>query len=319
MVVEKNGLIAPYGGELVNLLTPRRKLVERTAFANGLPYVQVSARTVCDLELLAVGAFSPLRGFMNHRDYHSVLDTMRLADGTLFPMPITLPIDPANGDIKPGMDIALRDSRNNILAIQTVEEMYEWNLEEAAVKVFGKYDARHPIVAEMHRWGKVNLAGRLEVLQLPPRLDFAELRRTPAETRAALENYGHQNVVAFQTRNPLHRVHEALTKRAAANIDGVLLLHPVVGMTQPGDVDHYTPRAGLQDIDRQLLRGKPQPAFASAVGDAHGRPARSGLACDHPTQLWRQPSHRRPATTPARVPILTEIPFTVPTTRKIWC
>ncbi len=240
MIVEKTGLIAPYGGELVNLLTPRQELVEKTAYANGLPYVQVSARTVCDLELLAVGAFSPLRGFMNHMDYHSVLDTMRLADGTLFPMPITLPIDPANGGIKPGMDIALRDSRNNILAIQTVEEMYEWNLEETAIKVFGKYDARHPIVAEMHRWGRVNLAGRLEVLQLPPRLDFAELRRTPAETRTVLESYGHQNVVAFQTRNPLHRVHEALTKRAAANIDGVLLLHPVVGMTQPGDVDHFT-------------------------------------------------------------------------------
>ena len=239
MIVEKTRLIEPYGGELVNLLVPRAELVEKTAYANSLPYVQVSARVVCDLELLTIGAFSPLRGFMNQADFQSVLDTMRLADGALFPIPITLPIElPA--EVELGGEIALRDSKNNILAIQTVEEIYQWDLEETAIKVFGKYDACHPIIAEMHRWGKVNVAGRLEVLRLPPHLDFAELRRTPAETRAVLETYGHANVVAFQTRNPLHRVHEALTKRAAANVDGVLLLHPVVGMTQPGDVDHYT-------------------------------------------------------------------------------
>ena len=239
MIVEKTRLIEPYGGELVNLLVPRRELVEKTTYAISLPYVQVSSRVVCDLELLTIGAFSPLRGFMNQADFQSVLDNMRLSDGTLFPMPITLPIEAA-ADVKLGDEIALRDSKNNILAIQTVEELYEWDLQETATKVFGRYDARHPIIAEMHRWGKVNVAGPLEVLQLPPHLDFAELRRTPAETRAVLETYGHANVVAFQTRNPLHRVHEALTKRAAANVDGVLLLHPVVGMTQPGDVDHYT-------------------------------------------------------------------------------
>ncbi len=239
MILEKARLIRPYGGELVDLLAPRANLLERAAYANTLPYVQVSARVVCDLELLAVGAFSPLRGFMGSADYRSVLDAMRLADGTLFPIPITLPVDPGS-DIEIGRDIALRDSRNNILAIQTIEEVYAWDLEETACKVFGKFDTRHPIIAEMHRWGKMNIAGPLEVLRLPPHLDFIELRRTPAATRAVLESYGRENVVAFQTRNPLHRVHEALTKRAAADVDGVLLLHPVVGMTQPGDVDHYT-------------------------------------------------------------------------------
>ncbi|MCY3780639.1 MAG: bifunctional sulfate adenylyltransferase/adenylylsulfate kinase [Chloroflexi bacterium] len=239
MIIEKARLIRPYGGELVDLLTPREELVKKANYANSLPYVQVSPRVVCDLELLAVGAFSPLRGFMSAADYQSVLETMRLADGALFPIPITLPLEPGP-DIAAGREIALRDNRNNILAIQTIEEVYEWDLEEMAKKVFGKYDTRHPIIAEMHRWGKVNIAGPLEVLQLPPHLDFAELRRTPAATREVLESYGHDNVVAFQTRNPLHRVHEALTKRAATNIDGVLLLHPVVGMTQPGDVDHYT-------------------------------------------------------------------------------
>lgn len=239
MIAEKTRLIEPYGGELVDLLVPRKQLVEQTAYARTLPYVQISPRVECDLELLAVGAFSPLTGFMNHADFQSVLDTMRLADGRLFPIPITLPIDPG-ADMELGVDIALRDRKNNLLAIMTIEEIYQWDLEEVAAKVFGKYDTRHPIIAEMHRWGKTNVAGPLRVLRLPPHLDFAELRRTPAETRAVLSGYGHPNVVAFQTRNPLHRVHEALTKRAAANIDGVLLLHPVVGMTQPGDVDHYT-------------------------------------------------------------------------------
>ena len=239
MVIEKAKLISPYGGQLVNLLVSSDQLDEKVAYARSLPSIQISSRVECDLELLAVGAFSPLRGFMNQADFQSVLDTMRLSDGRLFPMPIALPIDPTD-DIKPGMDIALRDSKNNLLAIQSAEEIYEWDLEEMAVKAFGKFDTRHPIVAEMHRWGKLNVAGKLEVLQLPPHLDFADLRRTPAETRAVLESYGHDSVVAFQTRNPLHRVHEALTKRATASVDGVLLLHPVVGMTQPGDVDHYT-------------------------------------------------------------------------------
>ena len=239
MAVEKAKLISPYGGRLVNLLVPPDQLDEKLAYARSLPSIQISPRAECDLELLAVGAFSPLRGFMNQANFQSVLDSMRLTDGRLFPMPITLPIDPTD-EIRLGMDIALRDSKNNLLAIQTAAEMYEWDLEEVAVKAFGKFDTRHPIVAEMHRWGRVNIAGRLEALQLPPHLDFADLRRTPTETRAILEGYGHDNVVAFQTRNPLHRVHEALTKRATARIDGVLLLHPVVGMTQPGDVDHYT-------------------------------------------------------------------------------
>lgn len=239
MIVEKARLIAPYCGQLVNLLVPREQLREQAAYANSLPSIQISPRVECDLELLAVGAFSPLNRFMNQAEYQSVLDTMRLPDGTLFPMPITLPID-MGAEIKLGADLALRDRKNVILAIMTVEEIYQWDLAETAAKVFGKNDSRHPIIAEMHRWGKANISGKLKVLRLPQHLDFAELRRTPAETRALLESYGHDNVVAFQTRNPLHRVHEALTKRATSNVDGVLLLHPVVGMTQPGDVDHYT-------------------------------------------------------------------------------
>jgi sulfate adenylyltransferase len=164
---------------------------------------------------------------------------MRLGDGYIFPIPVTLPVerDPA---LQLDQDIALRNAKNELLAVMTVEEIYQWDRDEEAQKVFGTLDLRHPLVAEMHKWGPLSVSGRLQVLQLPRHYDFQHLRLTPAQTRARLEGLGHPNVVAFQTRNPLHRVHEELTKRAAEEVDGTLLLHPVVGMTKPGDVDHYT-------------------------------------------------------------------------------
>lgn len=232
-------LIEPYGGKLVNLLVPRSALVELTTYANRLPSIRLTDRQVCDLELLAVGAFSPLDRFMGQRDFQCVLDEMRLENGCLFPIPVTLSVTDTAG-IKLGQEVALRDPQNELLAVMTVEEMYEWDLAETAVKVYGSEDVRHPLVAEMHRWGNINLSGRLRVLQLPRHYDFKDLRLTPAETRARLAQFGHQNVVAFQTRNPMHRVHEELTKRAIAETDGVLLLHPVIGMTKPGDVDYFT-------------------------------------------------------------------------------
>jgi len=234
-----NSLIAPYGGSLVNLLVSSEEMAEVKAHASTLPSLQVSERVVCDLELMASGAFSPLDRFMGVEDYQSVLDTMRLRSGYLFPIPVVLPVEPGP-DIQLGKDIALRNSKNELLAVMTIEELYPWDRSETAMKVFGSTDLRHPLVAEMHRWGPVNLSGRLRVLQMPSHHDFTELRLTPAETRKRLELFGHDNVVAFQTRNPLHRVHEELTKRAAQAIDGVLLLHPVVGLTKPGDVDHFT-------------------------------------------------------------------------------
>jgi sulfate adenylyltransferase len=176
---------------------------------------------------------------MGQEDFRRVLDDMRLANGSLFPIPITLCAD-LRAPVAVNRPIALRDPRNEILAVLTVEEIYDWDLEETACKVFGTVDARHPLVAEMHRWGRLCISGPMRVVQLPRRLDFREMRLTPAQTRAALAARGCRNVVAFQTRNPLHRVHEELTKRAAADVGGVLLLHPAVGMTKPGDVDHYT-------------------------------------------------------------------------------
>ena len=254
-------LIPPYGGKLVDLVVPAPEAAELKEYAKRLISIRISERAVCDLELLATGAFSPLDRFMSQADHQSVLDTMRLTDGHIFPLPVTLPIDDEErARIKVGDEIALRDLQNELLAIMTVAEIYAWDLAEVAEKAFGTQDLRHPLVAEMHRWGKVNISGPLRVLQLPRHYDFKNIRLTPAETRVRLETFGHANVVAFQTRNPLHRVHEELTKRAAQEKDGVLLLHPVVGLTKPGDVDHFTRvrtykalAARYYDPDRILL------------------------------------------------------------------
>ena len=232
-------LIAPYGDRLVHLLVPTEARDELKARASHLSSVQLSERAVCDLELLATGAFSPLDRFMGQQDYARVLGESRLANDYLFPIPVVLPVGP-DPALHLDCDVALRNAKNELLAVMTIEEIYEWELAEAAQQVFGTQDLRHPLVAEMHRWGRLCLSGRLQVLQLAEHYDFQELRFTPVQTRARLASFGYRNVVAFQTRNPLHRVHEELTKRAAKEVDGVLLLHPVVGLTKPGDVDHYT-------------------------------------------------------------------------------
>ncbi len=237
--MNKDKLVAPYGGDLINLIEPAETQDELKAYASSLPSIQITSRTENDLELLATGGFSPLDCFMGEDSHKRVLDEMRLTDESIFPIPITLPVT-RDDPIELGKDIALRNSKNELLAVMTVEEAYPWDRDEVARKVFGTTDLRHPLVAEMHRWGDVNISGKLRVLQLPKHFDFKDLRLTPAETREALGSIGRENVVAFQTRNPLHRVHEELTKRAIEKVDGVLLLHPVVGMTKPGDVDHFT-------------------------------------------------------------------------------
>jgi sulfate adenylyltransferase len=229
-------LIPPGGGSLVDLLDPSEDLFRH---AGTLPSLQISDRAICDLELLATGAFSPLDRFMGRADYERVLAEMRLANGALFPIPITLPVA-RNAGLRLDSDVALRNSRNELLAILTVEELWEWDRQELAERVFRTTSRAHPLVAEMDSWGDLNVSGKLRVLRVPSPPDFAELRRTPAEVRRLLEERGRANVVAFQTRNPMHRAHEELTRRASESVDGVLLLHPVVGMTKPGDVDHYT-------------------------------------------------------------------------------
>jgi sulfate adenylyltransferase len=232
-------LITPYQGKLVNLLVDREEHDELAQRANKLPSLQLSARSLCDLELLSIGAFSPLDRFMGKADYTGVCGEMRLANGDLFPIPITLPVEDRR-TIRQGSEITLRSPNNDLLAIMTVEEWFEWDPAEEAKLVLGTTDVRHPLVAEMAAWGRTYISGPLKVLNLPKHYDFAELRRTPREVREALQALAASNVIAFQTRNPIHRAHEELTKRAAARVGGILLIHPVVGMTKPGDVDHYT-------------------------------------------------------------------------------
>jgi sulfate adenylyltransferase len=236
---EHDSLVSPYGGQLVDLLVAPEQLDELHRYAGRLPSIQISPRSECDLEMLAVGAFSPLSRFMGQQDYQRVLDEMRLSSGHLFPIPVTLPVQPGP-EIRLGQEVALRNAKNELLALLLIEEIYPWDRAEAELKVFGTSDVRHPLVAEMHRWGPLNVSGRLRVMQLPKHYDFQELRLSPAQTRTRLDGFGYPNVVAFQTRNPLHRVHEELTKRATEEAGGVLLLHPVVGLTRPGDVDHFT-------------------------------------------------------------------------------
>ena len=237
--LDVTALIEPYGGSLVDLRVPADCREELKAEASRLPSIKLSQWSVCDLELLATGAFSPLDRFMGRADYSSVRDEMRLADGRLFPLPVTLPVEPGS-DIRLDRKVALRDAKFDLLAVLTIEEIYEWDPAELAQKALGTEDLRHPLVSRMHQWGPLNISGSLEVLQLPTHYDIRDLRLTPAQARERLAAFGDKDVVAFQTRNPLHRVHEEMTLRAIAGVDGALLLHPVVGMTRPGDVDHHT-------------------------------------------------------------------------------
>ncbi len=235
-----NGILtSPYGGKLVNLTASAEEREALMAEANQYPMFQITDRNLCDLELLATGAFSPLDRFMGQADYQRVLTEMRLAEGTLFPIPITLTI---NKEDLPTRDewITLCDARNYIVAIMRLEEVFRWDPTREARLVLGTTDHRHPLVSEMERWGDLCISGQLRVINLPKYYDFVDLRRTPGQVRALLAKMGHEKVVAFQTRNPMHRIHEELTKRAAAQVVGSLLIHPVVGLTKPGDVDHFT-------------------------------------------------------------------------------
>jgi sulfate adenylyltransferase len=238
--MSKAKLISPYGGnKLVNLVLAGKERDELLARASKLPSIKITMRNLCDLELIATGGFSPLDRFMGKADYERVLHEMRLSDGVLFPLPITLTADPKELPTV-GEELVLRNANNDVIAVMTLDEVYHWDAETEAALAYGSTDSKHPMISEMARWNKVCISGPMKVVNLPKYYDFVELRRTPAQVREILEGMGHDNVVAFQTRNPLHRIHEELTKRAAAQVGGSLIIHPVVGMTKPGDVDHYT-------------------------------------------------------------------------------
>jgi sulfate adenylyltransferase len=232
-------LNSPFGRKLVDLIVGEGRAAEMKATAKDLGSLTLEERPLCDLELLAVGGFSPLRTFMKKADYERVVGESRLSDGTLWPLPIVLPVEPGDG-VAEGKPVALRDVYGNLLAFLHVEEIYRYDKDNEARNAYGSVDAKHPSVAYLNRLPGHYASGRLEVIRVPPHYDFVSLRRTPAELRERFQSLGWSKIVAFQTRNPLHRAHEELTKRAARQIGGGLLIHPVVGATKPGDVDHFT-------------------------------------------------------------------------------
>ncbi|MEJ6709928.1 MAG: sulfate adenylyltransferase, partial [Amylibacter sp.] len=210
--------------------------------AAELPFWDLTARQVCDLELLMNGGFNPLKGFLTEADYNSVVDTMRLADGSLWPMPINLDVsEDFAASIAPGQDIALRDPEGVILAMMSIIDSWVPKKSHEAEMVFGADDDAHPAVNYLHNTaGKVYLGGPVIGIQQPVHYDFRGRRDTPNELRTYFRKMGWRKVVAFQTRNPLHRAHQELTFRAAKEAQANLLIHPVVGMGKPGDIDHFT-------------------------------------------------------------------------------
>jgi sulfate adenylyltransferase len=235
-------LITPHGGQLTDLRVGAERAAELRSAARDWPSWTLTPRQLCDFELLATGGFSPLAGFLPSPDYASVCESMRLEDGTLWPIPITLDVD---AELASGLDhgdvLALRDPEGVLLGVVAVADVYQPDRAAEAQQVYGTTDPAHPgvagLLADADRW---YVGGRVEAVELPSHYDFRSLRHAPAELRAAFAERGWRRIVAFQTRNPMHRAHQELTLRAAAEADANLLVHPVVGMTKPGDVDHYT-------------------------------------------------------------------------------
>jgi sulfate adenylyltransferase len=243
-------LIAPHGGSLVNLIVDDDRAAQLKAASADWPSWDLTPRQACDLELLLNGGFSPLRTFLGQADYDSVCTQMRLVDGTLWPMPICLDVtEEFAASIPPGTSVALRDAEGVMLAVLHVEEIYRPDREAEAQAVFGTTNPEHPGVGHLlNRSNPCYVSGRLEGMQLPHHYDFRPLRLTPAELRHEFHRLGWTRIVAFQTRNPMHRAHQELTLRAAKEVEANLLIHPVVGLTKPGDVDHYTRTRAYQAL-----------------------------------------------------------------------
>lgn len=236
---------APHGGLLKDLLArDQDKQSILLAECENLPSLTLTERQLCDLELILCGGFSPLEGFMNRKDYDGVVNDMRLADGHVFTIPITLDVSKEIVDdlkIAPGVRFVLRDFRNQTpLAIITVEDIWRPNKDHEAQKVF-RGDPEHPAVRYLRETVRdYYVGGPLQAVNRVEHYDYVALRNTPAELRSQFSKQGWTKVVAFQTRNPMHRAHRELTVRAARQHNATVLIHPVVGLTKPGDIDHFT-------------------------------------------------------------------------------
>lgn len=228
--------IAPHGGKLVNRLAPESEKAAFLERAKDLPSITINPREWSDVEMIAVGAFSPLEGFLGKADYERVRDEMRLADGTVWSLPVTLSTSREEADaLAIGQDIVLKTPEGQPVAILSLQEKYGYDKQDEARKVYKTDEETHPGVAALYRQGDVLLAGPITVYDLPLHAKFAGHKATPAETRARFQEKGWNTVVGFQTRNPVHRAHEYLQKCALEMVDG-LLLHPLVGETKSDDI-----------------------------------------------------------------------------------
>lgn len=301
----------PYGGELVDLLVDDARAAAMKTAARDLASLTLDERGLCDLEQLAVGGFSPLRGFMNQADYQRVLAEGRLADGTPWPLPITLPVTPGDG-IAEGKTLALRDVYGNLLAFLHIEELYPYDRDAEANALYGTTDPAHPAVADLLRSPGHCAAGRLEVLRIPPHFDFVDLRRTPSALRSHITTLAGPNtgVIAYPTSTLLHRAEEAMLQHALAPQGGIVLVQPIVGVTRPGDIDHYARLRCLRafvdcadvhaSIVLNLLPLSPRPAglrhteLLAILAQNHGAtdllniPSPSGSQAAHGGDLGRE-------------------------------
>ncbi len=250
-------LILPHGGKLQNLMVSAERAQVLRQAAVDLPSIDLTQRQECDLELLLSGAFSPLTGFMDQETYDSVLDTLCLPDGTVWPIPITLDIpERVARSLQVGQQVALCDQEGFMLAVLTVDEVWQPDKKKEARKVYTTDETSHPGVAHLFEHaGPYYVGGRVEGLHLPIHFDYKTLRLTPSETRAYFNKVGWRRVVAFQTRRPLHNAHKALTLLAANEARANILLHPVVGSTSPGDIDHYARVRCYQAIAQTYPKG----------------------------------------------------------------
>ncbi|MCP4579697.1 MAG: adenylyltransferase, partial [Deltaproteobacteria bacterium] len=235
-------LDAAHGGELVNLIVDGERADVLKDMSRDLESVTLSDCAVCDLELLMNGGFSPLTGFMNQTDYASVLDRMRLNDGTLWPMPICLDI--SEGEAKSfevGKSVAIRDGEGFMLAVMRIESIWPIDKKHEAEILFGTTDERHPGVDQLfHKKGAYYAGGTIEGLQLPLHSAFKRYRHTPLELRALFKKLGWRRIVGFHTRNPLHRAQLEMTLRAMGEAKAGLLLHPVAEQVRQGEIDYFT-------------------------------------------------------------------------------
>ncbi len=229
-------MIAPHGGELINRYvtgTERERLLEQ---AQTLPGIVLDDKNISDLEMIACGAMSPLTGFMTRREYTSVVEHMRLSNGLVWSLPITLAVDEETAEtVQKADQVALRDPRGQVLALLNVEEVYTYDKQQEAQQVFRTTDEKHPGVAYVYAQGDYLVGGEITMLNRPQHENFVDYRLEPTQTREAFRKRGWNTVVAFQTRNPIHRAHEYLQKCALEIVDG-LLIHPLVGRTKSDDI-----------------------------------------------------------------------------------